>query len=97
MSANKFRNPDGTYDGVGMMASLSGQSREDVKATFNRIREQHKKTAACSLHRLMATGEKRKQWRCQECGWEPEAGQAIAYEQGLKHGRENAAGGGRGT
>jgi ribosomal protein L37AE/L43A len=95
VSADKFRNPDGTYDGVGMLGALSGQSREEVTKAFEAIREQHKRAAACSLHELKQTGERRKQWRCSSCGWEPEAGHAIAYEQGLQHGRAHATGGGR--
>jgi ribosomal protein L37AE/L43A len=96
VSTDRFRNPDGTYDGVGMLGALSGQSREQVAKAFERIREQHKQTAACALHQLKPTGEKHKQWRCESCGWEPEAGQTIAYEQGLQHGRAHATGGGRG-
>ena len=96
MSAERFRNPDGTYDGVAMLGHLSGLSREEVTKTFERIREQQKKTAACALHKLNPTGEIPKRWRCESCGWEPEAGQVLAYEQGLQHGRAHGTGGGRG-
>ena len=54
------------------------------------------RTDACQLHELLPTGEKSKRWRCGACGWEPEAGAMLAYEQGLKHGRAHPTGGGRG-
>jgi hypothetical protein len=92
----QFQNPDGTYDGIGVLSALGKVSREEVVARFEAIKAQHAKTAACSLHQLQPTGEKSNRWCCGACGWEPEAGPMLAYEQGLKHGREHQSGGGRG-
>jgi len=94
----QFQNPDGTYDGVGVLGQLSGMSRDEIKARWEAIKAQHARAAACSLHQLLPTTNPRPyaQWRCGACGWEPEAGEMLAYEQGLKHGREHESGGGRG-
>jgi hypothetical protein len=89
-------NAEGKYDGVEVLAALSGQSRDEVKARWEAIKAQAVRTDACTLHELLPTGETSKRWRCGACGWEPEAGSVLAYEQGLKHGRAHESGGGRG-
>lgn len=95
---SEFRNHDGTYDGVGILAKLSGTTRAEVRERYEAIKAQHARTAACPLHELLPTGEAypKAQWRCGSCGWEPDAGHLLAYEQGLQHGREHEKGGGRG-
>jgi hypothetical protein len=89
-------NAEGKYDGAEVLGALSGQPRADIIARFEAIKEQSKRTDACPLHELLPTGATHKRWRCRSCGWEPEAGPLLAYEQGLKHGREHPSGGGRG-
>jgi hypothetical protein len=92
----RFQNPDGTYDGAAIVGALTGMSRDEARARFEAIKAQHARTQACLLHELVPTGEQSHRYRCTACGWEPEAGQLLAYEQGLKHGRAHASGGGRG-
>jgi len=36
---NAWRNPDGTYDGIAMLAQLSGLSRAEVAWTAKRLQE----------------------------------------------------------
>lgn len=39
MGIERWRNPDGTYDGARALADISGLSREEVLWTFNRMKE----------------------------------------------------------
>lgn len=36
---DRFRNADGTYDGVGMMAAISGLSRDEIRWTIDRMKQ----------------------------------------------------------
>lgn len=35
----QFKNPDGTYNGIKAMASFSGLSEDEVRWTFDRVKE----------------------------------------------------------
>jgi hypothetical protein len=90
-------NAEGKYDGTEIVAAAIGGTRADAVALWESIKAQHARTEACELHQLLPTCEPRlkAQWRCGSCGWEPDAGKMLAYEQGLKHGRTHETGGGR--
>lgn len=87
---------DERINAVPILAAISGQTQEEVLATWERIKLQSKRTAACSLHELELIEEKPfPKYRCKHCSWVPQPGELARYEQGLAHGRANTTGGGR--
>lgn len=87
MSIDKHRNPDGTYNGVGVMSELSGIPRHEVLSIWEQVKANQYKLSACPWHDfepilpLVKTGQK---YRCKHCGGEVNASAYHWHEQGRR-------------
>lgn len=73
------RNPDGTYDGVGVMADLTGLTRTSVVDIAAQVRANIERLNSCPYHEfspVVSDGPDRPRYRCIECGGEIDA---LAY------------------
>jgi hypothetical protein len=63
-----YRNPDGTYNGVKVMAALSGLSEAEVAWTFNRLKHllHVEKKSADEAKAIVAEECKSKPWEAQK-------------------------------
>ena len=39
-ATEKYKNPDGTYDGIGLLADLGGVSRDEVRQIWEELKRQ---------------------------------------------------------
>lgn len=80
----KHQNPDGTYDGAGVLAELSGMERTEVVAMWEKVRQNQAKLSACPYHEFLpvlplAT---RSRFRCRHCDGEVDSSAYIWHERG---------------
>lgn len=47
---DKHRNPNGTYNGVSLMAELSGLPQDDIRAIAEQVKANSAKLNACAYH-----------------------------------------------
>lgn len=86
------RNPDGTYDGVGVMADLTGLSRQSVVDIAAQVRANSERLAACPYHEFSPIvpstdtprAAMRPRYRCIECGGEVDANAYHWHQQGRR-------------
>lgn len=71
---DKHRNPDGTYDGAGVMSELSGMQRSEVLARWEQVKANQAKLDACPWHEFERYGVDassktvlRQKYRCKHC------------------------------
>lgn len=58
-----------TYDGTEIFAGLTGLSKDQVKTTWDGVRQNHAKLAGCQRHRFTATTVKMgDKLTCESCG-----------------------------
>lgn len=83
-------------DGVKLLSEISGIPKTEIEDMWTKTKDQAKRTEACPLHELELHSQKPfPRYRCKNCSWVPQPAELARYEQGLKHGRAHAAGGGR--
>lgn len=77
MSLDKHRNPNGTYNGVTLMAELTGLGQDEIRAIAEQVKANQAKLDACPWHefeRSTATGMLRsvthQRYVCRNCGGE---------------------------
>lgn len=81
------RNPDGTYDGVGVMADLTGLTRKTMTKIAEEVRANHARLEACPYHEfapilpLVRMGQR---YLCIECGGEVDALAYHWHQQGRR-------------
>lgn len=86
------RNPDGTYDGVGVMADLTRLSRTSMADLAAEVKANAERLNACPYHEFapvqMAPGVPmaplRQRYRCIECGGEIDRHAWYWFEQGRR-------------
>lgn len=86
------RNPDGTYDGVGVMADLTGLSCAPMAALAAEVKANSERLNACPYHEFapiqMAPGVPmaplRQRYRCIECCGEIDRHAWYWFEQGRR-------------
>lgn len=86
------RNPDGTYDGVGVMADLTGLSRTSIADLAAEAKANSERLRSCPYHEFapvqMAPGVPmtplRQRYRCIECGGEIDRHAWYWFEQGRR-------------
>ena len=81
------RNPDGTYDGVGVMADLTGLTRTSVVDIAAQVRANHERLTACLYHEfspVVSVGPGHPRYRCIECGGEVDAHAYHWHQQGRR-------------
>jgi predicted SprT family Zn-dependent metalloprotease len=44
------KNPDGTYNGIGLMSEMTGLTKDDVQAIWDEVVSNEKKLRACKEH-----------------------------------------------
>ena len=82
----KFQNPDGSYDGIAAMASMTGLSRKSMLEIAAEVKANHAKLQACEQHEFGApTGLHNRRRICARCGGEADSISAGWYEEGAKH------------
>lgn len=78
----KHRNPNGTYDGIGVMSDLTSLPRDEIKAIAEQVKANHARLKGCAYHDFaeLPDGEgmagSKPRYRCEHCQGEIDA---IAY------------------
>ena len=86
------RNTDGTYDGAGVMADLTGLSRQSMVDLAAEVKANSERLSACPYHEFapvqMAPGVPmtplRQRYRCIECGGEIDRHAWYWFQQGRR-------------
>lgn len=89
---DRHRNPDGTYDGVGVMADLTGLSRQSMADLAAEVKANSERLNSCPYHEFapiqMAPGVPmaplRQRYRCVECAGEVDRNAWYWFEQGRR-------------
>lgn len=92
----RHRNPNGSYDGIGVMSDLTRLSRESVQEIWDKAKANHALLEACSMHRFEPLPPARPlklRYRCSACQGEIGATEKSWYDKGRAHGLLEAAGG----
>lgn len=87
MSFEQHRNPDGTYNGIGLMADLTGLARESVVEIAERVRANHEALESCSYHEfspILPRVPTRQRYRCIHCGGEVDYHAWYWHEKGRR-------------
>lgn len=73
----QHKNPDGTYDGAGVLSEVSGLSREMVKELWEEVQANNAKLNACLYHEFeqspktaMLRSLTHQKYICKHCGGE---------------------------
>ncbi|QNJ57401.1 hypothetical protein Dolphis_95 [Pseudomonas phage Dolphis] len=74
MDLGKHQNPNGTYDGVGVMSELTSLPRDEIRAIADQVKANHDKLKACAYHDFEPHPENDssktayQRWLCKHCG-----------------------------
>ena len=91
----KHRNPNGTYDGIGVMSDLTRLPRDEIQAIAEQVKANHAKLKACAYHDFaeLPDGEgmagSRPRYRCQHCQGEIDAVAYRWHERGRRPAKVN--------
>lgn len=70
--SERHKNPDGTFDGIGVMSELTGLTRDDVASIWDEVKVNHAKLAVCAEHKFSLTSKGRTfiddRHTCDKCG-----------------------------
>lgn len=86
---DRYRNPNGTYNGAAMLADLAGTTVTDVQKLAEKVRQDIAKLEACERHRFEPIGPiqpLRTRYLCLVCGGQVDSHAVYWYERGLVHG-----------
>jgi hypothetical protein len=86
MAIGDHRNPDGTYNGVGVMAEVSGLSRASVEGIWRQVKANAVLLNACTRHDFKPADPGVRSRRCIHCGGSVGLAEARWYELGRAHG-----------
>ena len=89
MNIEHHRNPDGTYNGVGVMADLTGLSRQSAAEIAEQVRANHDALESCDYHEFSAILPRqerlsRQRYRCAHCGGEVNHSAWFWHEKGRR-------------
>lgn len=93
MALDDHRNPNGTYDGVGVMAEVTGLPRDEIRALAEQVKANHAKLAGCLWHEFEGysdsvvaapTPAHRMRYRCRHCQGEVDASAYHWHQQGRR-------------
>lgn len=82
MTLEKHRKPDGNYDGVGVMAEVTGLARDEIRAIAEQVKANHARLEGCPWHEFEVipqpgiTARLSDRYRCRHCQGEVDA---VAY------------------
>lgn len=86
----EFKNPNGTYDGAGVLGKISGLGKEKVNEIWEKVKANHRLLDACSKHDFsidVTEGQTlNKRWKCVHCGGIVDTIAKGWYEKGVQHG-----------
>lgn len=77
MSIKDHQNPDGTWNGVGVLSELTGVSRDEVEAAFNEVKANNQTLSQCDYHEFTLNPDlanpdspvnRSKRHKCKNCG-----------------------------
>ena len=83
----RHRNSNGTYDGVGIMADLSGLSRQSMVDLAAEVKVNVDRLSACPYHEfapILPLAALRQRYRCIECGGEVDRNAYVWHERGRR-------------
>ncbi len=92
MSLEKHRNPNGTYDGPGVMSEITGLGRDEVLAIAEQVKANNAKLNACPWHEFeeeQTTEAHKQRYRCRHCGGTVDAVAYRWHERGRRPGKVN--------
>lgn len=84
---DQHRNPDGTYNGVGVMADLTGLSRKTIQEIAEEAKANQARLASCPYHDFSPILPRRtlgQKYRCIECGGEVDAHAYHWFQEGRR-------------
>lgn len=84
---NKHKNPNGTYDGVGVMSDLTGLSRQSITDIAAEVKANRDRLESCPYHEfspILPRVPIRQRYRCIECGGEVDSLAYYWHEQGRR-------------
>lgn len=79
---DRHRNPDGTYDGIGVMSELTGLSRPELERLADEVKANHARLQACPYHEFVEV--ERRKYRCQHCCGDVGFTQYVWHERGRR-------------
>jgi hypothetical protein len=85
------RNPDGTYDGVGVMADLTGLSRQSMADLAAEVKANSERLNSCPYHEfapILPRVPLNQRYRCIECGGEINSSEWYWHQEGRRAPRE---------
>lgn len=81
----EFKNPDGTYDGLAAMGSVTGLSRQTMLEIAADVKANHARLTACARHDFAPADTGARRRVCRNCdGWS-DLHAVHWYEKGLAH------------
>lgn len=94
MSLNDHRNPNGTYDGIGVMSEVTGLPRDEIRALAEQVKANHQKLAGCPWHEFeriqrpddgaVLQARLGDRYRCIHCDGEVDASAYHWHQQGRR-------------
>ncbi|MBB3017652.1 hypothetical protein FHR70_000692 [Microvirga lupini] len=87
MNLEDHRNPNGTYDGVGVMAELTSLPRDEIRAIAEQVKANSAKLRACPWHefeQLITAPPGNGKYRCRHCQGEVSASAYHWHQQGRR-------------
>lgn len=84
---NNHQNPDGTYDGIAVMSSVTGLPRKTVAEIAEEVRANHALLHDCPYHEFAPIQPRVKagqRYRCIECGGEVDHHAWLWHERGRR-------------
>lgn len=85
------RNPDGTYDGVGVISDLTGMPRDRLQKLAEVVKANHAALSSCAYHEFDPMApvwppslSMKQKYRCRRCGGEIDSHAHYWHEQGRR-------------
>jgi len=92
----RHRNPNGTYDGIGVMSEMTGLPRDEIRALAEQVKANGAKLRACPWHEFeriprqddnvlqARLGDLGDRYRCRHCQGEVESSAYYWHQQGRR-------------
>lgn len=87
MSLEDHRKPNGNYDGIGVMAEVTGLPRDEIRALAEQVKANSAKLRTCPWHEfeaLITAPPGSGRYRCRNCKGEVDSSAYHWHEQGRR-------------
>lgn len=87
MSLEGHRKPNGNYDGIGVMAEITGLGRDEIRELAEQVKANSAKLRGCPWHEfeeLITAPPGRGRYRCRNCKGEVDASAYHWHQQGRR-------------